>query len=126
MTTLPPEPIPAPRIAWIIERLKKVQRENPRHFKFFQEIIVAITQIGTDFTNLVARAQSDEQLIAALQSQVTSLKSQVATLTASQVESPEDQAAETAAETFLASPAPTDSTGALTPPAATTAPATGS
>jgi hypothetical protein len=78
---------------------------------------MALTKIGTDFNALVARATADETLITALQAQVAALQ---AAAGAPETLSPEDQAAETAAETFLATPAPTDTTGAEAPPATST------
>ena len=85
--------------------------------KLIKEVQMALTKIGTDFNALVARATSDETLIAALQAQVAALQ---AAAGASATLSPEDQAAETAAETFLATAQPADTTGAETaPPTAT-------
>lgn len=76
--------------------------------KLIKEVQMALTKIGTDFNALVARATSDETLIAVLQAQVAALQ---ATAGGSATPSPEDQAAETAAETFLATAQPTDTTG---------------
>jgi hypothetical protein len=100
----------------ILSVLERTTPGNSRD-KLIKEVQMALTKIGTDFNALVARAQADETLIAALQAQVGAL--QVAGGAAATL-SPEDQAAETAAETFLATAQPADTTGAETPPATVT------
>jgi hypothetical protein len=100
----------------ILSVLERTTPGNSRD-KLIKEVQMALTKIGTDFNALVARAQADETLIAALQAQVGAL--QVAGGAAATL-SPEDQAAETAAETFLATAQPADITGAEAPPTTAT------
>jgi hypothetical protein len=100
----------------ILSVLERTTPGNNRD-KLLKEVQMALTKIGEDFSALVARATADETLIAALQAQVAALQ---AAGGGSAGLSPEDQAAETAAETFLATAQPADSTGAETPPATAT------
>ena len=120
------------KLEFIRRSLRRFNPGNEAAKKLIEELIMALSEIGQDLVNMTTRCQNSEKLVPALQAQVSSLQAsnaqkdtQIASLTqqlqTANTQSPEDQGAETAAEAFLQTPAPTDTTGALTPPVTTPA-----